>query len=363
MNSPAPLWLVLPTIVIAGLIGALRWWLVDDIAPDRLVNWGLTWCVLGLIIEESGKGTDYADLTYRIFLACGMVCLSKIYGLAALFDGADPKTAAARQRQYDSLALLAAVVVLITGRPVDPGEAGFLWRTWALMVAFNIPLVASSIRGMRACVRELRVAGLSALQRLAFGVLLFATTSWLLGAVLSAGKVLSGGVLDTPGEHWTASACASFAFLTSLAAIPVVRVLSARGGLDRASRIDRKLRPLWEELTAAVPEVVLTKTDVADSELRLYRMTVEIHDALQHLRQFVPDGKSPASHRTTYAIQMVRAAQAKAASGGRTGIATDIENQRSQNRDVAAELEHLMALAKKWPRAKAVAQRDPAGRW
>ncbi|WP_433601897.1 DUF6545 domain-containing protein [Nocardia sp. CA-135953] len=58
-------------------------------------------------------------------------------------------------------------------------------------------------------------------------------------------------------------------------------------GWDRDARIYR--RPLWHDRTA-VPEIVLPADarHGADSITRLFRMTVEIRDALPHLGSCLP---------------------------------------------------------------------------
>ncbi|MEV6273971.1 MAB_1171c family putative transporter [Nocardia sp. NPDC051832] len=353
MNSPAPLWLTVPILVFVGLVTVARWRLVDDTHPDRLVNWALTWALIGVACEEAGKGTEYAEVTYRVFLACGMVSLVKVYGLAALFDGGDARVAAQRQRTYDVFAAIGAVIVMVTGRPADPAEAGFAVRTIVLSLVFSAPLVASSIHVARACVREVRVAGAAPRERLTYGALLVAAVFWIYTAIVSAVKVFGGGASETPGAYWSVSSCLIFLLVTSMPLIALIKVLFARGGWDRVSRVDRRLRPLWQELTAVVPEVVLIERQGTDPESRLYRMMVEIHDALQHLRQYIPEDEPLEGHAGGFADQIARAARVKASGGLARPAAVTSDAPHTRDRDMAAEFEHLLALARAWPRAQA----------
>ncbi|WP_328409194.1 hypothetical protein [Nocardia sp. NBC_00403] len=62
MNSLAPLWLTVPVKAFVGIVTGARSLLVDETFPDRLVNWALTWSAVGAAFEESGAGTEYAEL-------------------------------------------------------------------------------------------------------------------------------------------------------------------------------------------------------------------------------------------------------------------------------------------------------------
>ncbi|MFD6463925.1 DUF6545 domain-containing protein, partial [Streptomyces roseolus] len=76
----------------------------------------------------------------------------------------------------------------------------------------------------------------------------------------------------------------------------------------RDSRKIRRLQPLWRDLTGAIPGIVLHERPDEAARYRLYRMVVEIRDALTQLRLDVPCGA-----------------------------------------DVESELENLLALARDWP--------------
>lgn len=54
----------------------------------------------------------------------------------------------------------------------------------------------------------------------------------------------------------------------------------------RARRDHRRLKPLWADLTSAMPDVVLPLPATTDMEFRLYRKTIEIRDAGLRLRVF-----------------------------------------------------------------------------
>jgi hypothetical protein len=115
-------------------------------------------------------------------------------------------------------------------------------------------------------------------------------------------------------------------------------------------------------LTAAVPEVVLLDDPSAprDSASRLYRMTVEIWDALLHLKPYAPDASELGSPSVTgdqvraYALRAAGAARAKRHGRAPTPNASARGEVRAGKRDRRAELRFLIRLAREWPEAAAV---------
>ncbi|WP_433199776.1 DUF6545 domain-containing protein [Nocardia sp. CA-107356] len=72
--------------------------------------------------------------------------------------------------------------------------------------------------------------------------------------------------------------------------MPLISTLLTHIGWDRTGRYCRRLRPMWADLTAAVPEIVLEMrrdhNGRTDPAIRLHRMTVEIRDSLLHLERY-----------------------------------------------------------------------------
>ncbi|WP_442941357.1 DUF6545 domain-containing protein [Nocardia sp. NBC_00403] len=81
-------------------------------------------------------------------------------------------------------------------------------------------------------------------------------------------------------------------------------------------------------------------------------MLVEIQDALQHLRQYVPAGEPLERHIGAYATQMARAAFVKSSRGRASVGSVGAKRNLPDSRDVAAEFDHLVVLAREWPRVR-----------
>ncbi|WP_280428000.1 MAB_1171c family putative transporter [Nocardia brasiliensis] len=150
-------------------------------------------------------------------------------------------------------------------------------------------------------------------------------------------------------------------FATTLVAGPVVGHLMELAGLDRDGRVCRRLRPLWRDVTAAVPEIVMSPVDGPrrrDTTARLLRMTVEIRDALLHLGPYLSVAPSSAESATTlpdseaklrdYACRLADAARSRRSGTlpPRTGV---VPQPFPTAQDFDTELRQLLDLARVWP--------------
>ncbi len=337
-----------------------RWIFVNDTTSDRLINRTWSWDLTGVLLYELMAALGHPYLAKCLYLGPGMIALSGFYGLARLVDGADAKGARARQRRYDSIAV-AVAVSLIVGAPVAHSMFHFDYTelVWTLS---GIPGSLSGFLFARACVRELRVADSPVREKFTYALLLAFALYWTISWPILLVRSLAGTPPSRPGTVAAVVAVLMLAAITLLTAIPLVTVLVARAGWDRAGRICRRLRPLWCELTAAVPEVVLLDDPSAprDSASRLYRMTVEIWDALLHLKPYAPDASELGSPSVTadnvraYALRAAGAARAKRHGSTPAPSSSARGEVRAGRRDRRAELEFLIGLAREWPKAAAV---------
>ncbi|MEV5837480.1 MAB_1171c family putative transporter [Nocardia sp. NPDC052112] len=338
---------VVPMVVILGFVAAItigRWFLVAETLGDRLVNRALAWDLVGLVLFVCVGRLGAADLAFDLFTIFGAFAVANVFGFARSLDGGDPRTAVRRQRIYDGMAVAAGCVVLvgIMAARTDWGPT-----VWSLT---TVPTAWSGLHITRACLRELRTAGIAAKERLTYGALLFVGGYAAVSTMVSLVRTANGTRPDEPGLPWVIGAYATLVLLTALIAIPLWYAVLARTELDRAGRCCRRLRPLWLALTDAVPEVVLARPS-GGSASRLYRMTVEIRDALVRLRPYVPDVEAHTDIRE-YARGIARAVQAKAAGEApamASGRATPVDP-----RDRTDELRYLLALAVEWPKARAL---------
>ncbi|WP_433727873.1 MAB_1171c family putative transporter [Nocardia sp. CA-129566] len=347
MNSlPAAVMVAIGVFVAAITIG--RWLLVNDTLSNRLINRALAWDLIGLLAFVAVGRLGSADLAFDLFAIFGALTVANVFGFARLLDGADMGTSARRQRTYDAIAAAAGCVVLVgtvatrMGLSVDWGST-----VWLLSA---MPTIWSGLLIIRACVRELRAAEATAKERLTYCALLVVGGYSAVASMIALVRTVHGTRPDQAGPAWAIGTYATLVLLTALIGIPLWNALLAQAGLDRAGRCCRRLRPLWRVLTAAVPEVVLESASqgTGGSASRLYRMTVEIHDALVQLKPFAPDAEAHADIRE-YARCIAQAAQAKADGRSAPVIATGRAAPLALS-DHADELRYLLDLARAWPR-------------
>ncbi|MBF6225627.1 DUF6545 domain-containing protein [Nocardia abscessus] len=360
-----PVSLVIAVVVFVLPMTIGRWLFVNETNSDRLINrtWG--WNLAGVMVYQVVAALGHPYFAQCLYLGLGIMALASFYGLARLVDGADAKGARERQRRYDSIAV-AVAASLVIGTPVAHGifRIDYLEVVWAVLA---VPGCTSGLLFGRACVRELCVADSPVREKFTYGLLLafsiYGAISWPILFV----RALAGTPPSQPGTVLAVLAVLMLGAVTLLTAIPLFIVLLARAGWDRTGRICRRLRPLWRELTVAVPEVVLLRDPSAPREpaSQLYRMTVEIWDALLHLKPYTPDAEELGSpgmsgdevrafaFRAAWAVRAKRHGNAPASNVSARGDA------RAERRDRAAELEFLIRLAREWPKAVAMVGYEP----
>ncbi|WP_067807967.1 MAB_1171c family putative transporter [Nocardia beijingensis] len=360
MNS-VPAALVIPVVVFAALMTIGRWLVVNETSTDRLINRTWSWTVVAVSAYAIVPALDHPYFARCLYLGLAMIALASFYGLARLLDGADSAGAPARQRRYDATAV-AVAVCLICGAPV----AHRVFRIDYTEIVWTLSAIPASVAGFlfgRACVRELRVAGSSAREKFTYALLLMFSIHWSLSWSFMLGRSLAGTPPSEPGTVAAVVSVVMLSVVTVLTAIPLCTVLAARAAWDRTGRRCRRLRPLWRELTTAVPEVVLLGDPSAprDPASQLYRMTVEIWDAILHLKQYAPEGiGSPGATRDqvrAYALRVASAVRAKRdGSAPMPGFHVPDAGQ-DEKRDRAEDLAFLIRLAREWPKAVAMADR------
>ncbi|MEV4240099.1 MAB_1171c family putative transporter [Nocardia sp. NPDC049737] len=345
---------VAPVVAVLGFVAAItigRWFLVADTLSDQLINRALAWDLVGLLIFICVGRLGRADLALDLFTIFGALAVANVFGFARLLDGGDARTAVRRQRTYDRTALASGCVVLVG---IVASHLDWGLTIWSLT---TVPTALSGMLMTRACVRELRAAGLTVQERLTYGALLIVAVYAAISTVVSLVRMTNGTRPDEQGLIWSIGTYATLFLLTALIAIPLWNALLARAELDRAGRRCRRLRPLWQALTDAVPEVVLARPS-GGSASRLYRMTVEIRDALVRLRPYAPDAEAHTDIRE-YARCIAHAVQAKAA-----GESPAMSSGRATPalRDRTDELRYLLDMAAEWPKAHALVRLESPAR-
>ncbi|WP_433525009.1 MAB_1171c family putative transporter [Nocardia pseudovaccinii] len=382
MTSPIPGLITWPVLTCMTLVLAGRWWLLRDSIVDRLINRALAAGLFEYLLREAwfqqslawllpGHDSDVVNIARQLSLGATVLAVSNIYGFVKLWAGADPAHTWRRQWRYYLVTLTATAVILIAGTPARHADQlidqALGWPAVVVWVAFSLPLGATALLAGRVSVREMRAAGATTWQERALYTALLATIVGL-GAIAvvfpleTAISVMTGQPSFDPEMHWKAwsgfllSAVGAPAVVT----VPLISTLLTHTGWDRTGRYCRRLRPMWTDLTAAVPEIVLEirhdhnrRTDPA---IRLHRMTVEIRDSLLHLKRYShnPDNLTTTEGDPhTYARRIAEAIATKTAGHPPNASRLTPRHQIHPGaRDLTAELRQLLALAKAWPHVR-----------
>ncbi|MFE7745212.1 MAB_1171c family putative transporter [Nocardia sp. NPDC057455] len=343
--------------VLAGRVSLLR-----DTTVDQLVNRLFLWGLLSLLLYRCTMTPGMASLAHQLALGCTVMSSMCLQGIVRIwaFD-ADPVAVWRRHRVCCLIAAGCVAVILLAGtsarhegRLVElKGDVEGL-VVWG---AFCLPLLVNTSLLSRMCLRELRSGGIGPAGKLVSGAIGWAAMLFGVNLALSMVQAITGwqgGGMHLIRVEATVTLC--LALDATVVAIPLVRMLLSAAGLDRAARACRRLHPLWRDLTAAVPEIVLRPDvgDRADAPTRLVRMTVEIQDALLHLRRFAPEPVPAAGSGcpiTEYAHQVACATRARQAGWAPAGSST--AQLPVPAADFDTELRQLLDLARVWPAVRA----------
>ncbi|WP_280469905.1 MAB_1171c family putative transporter [Nocardia brasiliensis] len=357
MNSAPPVFTTIIVVLVLGVICG-RWFLVNETLTDRLINRALTWDVSAVSAYAFVAGIGYPDLAQRVFLAVGFLALSNAFGFVVTLGGRDLRKGWRRQRRYDTIATLAGFVVACCAAVNEmawfPAVLPAVDWDGVLWMAVDACLVVIAGLLGRACIRDLRIPGATTREKSTYCALLAVALYTAIASVYRSLCTLSGVSPQHMSAGWAVGSFTVLAILAMLISIPLVDAVLIHAGLDRAGRCCRQLRPMWHDLTTAVPEVVLplAHTEHPGSNARLYRMTVEIRDALLHLKQFVPDpetGETP--DLGTYARGIAEATRQKL-----HGMPPSYPRHavRFPAGDRTTELRNLLALSREWASARVV---------
>ncbi|QIS14852.1 MAB_1171c family putative transporter [Nocardia arthritidis] len=329
---------------------------------DRLFNRLGMWSLLALLLYRCAPARSLTDPVHQLALGCVIVMLMCCYAIVRAWeDGADSPAALRRYRVCVGIGLGLTCVVLLAGRcarprgvPVDLGPTG---PGLVVTAAFGVPLTVAGWVLIRNWIREFRLAESSFGGKFVCSCLIAANLIVSVVATLSGVQLVTGWSRPDLGPQLVrfemVTTFCTFV-TTTLAAIPVVVTLITRAGLDRNGRVCRRLWPLWRDLTAAVPEIVLTPPvdTPLNAEARLLRMTVEIRDALLHLGPYLPADTRPESdwRPADYARGLSYATKSRMA-GLPPVAADDASRSVPIAHDFDTELRLLTGLAKVWPQS------------
>ncbi|WP_433658589.1 MAB_1171c family putative transporter [Nocardia sp. CA-128927] len=355
MSSPVPAVLAVPVIVFVVLVVLGRRLLLHHTMIDRLLNRALGWAGIGLVLWERGIAPQIGSLTHQLAMGALMMETASLYGTAKLWAGADPDTARRRQRIYDLAGVVTVVIILIVGTSArQQGRLLGQSPTWEAVLVWAImwfPLITCGRLVWRSALRELRSGDAPPAERLLYGTLVATMVVGCGGLALSAAQLTGWWPVDDPQlARWAGPAFGATFLGCSILAVPLVAQVLTAAGWDRSGRRWRTLRPLWVDLTAAVPEIVLPP-DKPSPDARLLRTTVEIRDALMQLHRYLPADQataldSPSNER--YAWQLRQAIAAKHNGTAPATAPREVDRFGAPSNDIDADIRGLLDLARVW---------------
>lgn len=341
-----------PALVLTTTVVVARWTLLRRTTVDRLINAALSWSVAGAVGYWSADRLGATGVGPQILLSTGFLATANIYGVAASFAGLESGATGERRRRLRNIvaAVIGAALLIVlsgAGRALSLDRVADWYRiTWLASSGIS---VVSTVLIAWAALRELRRGGARSEQLAFLGLFAVAALAGTLTTVSIARVVVTGTSLPLDGGRFgNASPFLVQAGFALLAAVPLGHRALERFGLDRAGRDRRLLRPMWRDVTAAVPEVVLHRPDDTgrDSAARRYRMQVEILDALVRLRRYAPGAPPDAADAAGYARWIASAVAAKS-HGAEPDAAT------AHITDIVPTPVALMDIARRWEAAAA----------
>ncbi|WP_435593123.1 MAB_1171c family putative transporter [Nocardia sp. bgisy118] len=354
-------WAIIGSLI---LVLAGRFLLVRDTVIDYLVNRLLLCSLLTLLLYRWSKTGPFAGVVEQLAIGCVVLSTTYLLGIARLEGpNEDMSRVRRRERRYCAIALACTAAILFAGWSADaeglPLDFGIGWQGFLFFLSFSVPITANTVLFAIRGIRELQTGSREAVEKLValalVAVDVFSWTSQLLCvSQLVFGRPDLGPHL--PRVEWTFTVC--IAANGVLLALPLATALGEAAGLDAAGRSRRRLRVLWRDLTEAVPEIVMPPGVGTGSHGRLFRMTVEIRDAILHLGPYLPpvhdegdDLRGGRGELDRFAHRLALATAARK-SGAQPGNPRGAELLELPARDFDADLRQLRELSRAWVRMR-----------
>ncbi|MEV6426880.1 MAB_1171c family putative transporter [Nocardia sp. NPDC051463] len=371
MSSPIPGVVAWAVIGYVTVLLSARLWFGGQAVVDRLVNHMGLWSIATLLIFRCASTPTIDDPANQLALVCILMNTTYLYSVGRLAEADSEPDAVWRYQRNAALLALAATasIVLVAASARYAGQSVDLHLTGVgLVIGCAFAVTYNTFVINRICLGALRHVDTPRAARIVC-IGLIGSNVVICGAHALSLSQLATEWPDGPQLSLVHAAFTVWvAINATLHAIPLVAELVLRAGMDRATRTCRQLLPLWRDLTAAVPEIVMPvdARHGSDPVTRLLRMTVEIRDAMLHLGAYLPAEADETQRNTVrasesdrgiadYAHRLVRAVQARRAGLPPAGTGAPSLLPVVAH-DFDAELAHLIDLARIWPRAKAAVE-------
>ncbi|MEV0247151.1 MAB_1171c family putative transporter [Nocardia sp. NPDC050712] len=359
MSSLVPGFVAWPLTIGIAVLAVGRFLLCRATTLDRVINQLFAWGAVGMLLYRFSAMPGAAGPVYELALGCVVMTTTYLYAIGCIRRGGyDPDTLRRRQRWCGGAGLVAAAAILIAGATAradgQPVEMSLSGPGLVFVFAIGVPVAFNTAVWLRMLLREFRSTDLTSTElALGAGMTLAIGFAWVV-QVLSILQLVTGWPQlgpQLPRAELVFTVCLAVNGLAP--GFPLVLALVRAARLDRAGRACRRLEPLWRDLTAAVPEIVLRPVAGADPATRVFRMTVEIRDALLHLTPYLP-AAAPTENRgglEDYARRVAHAAGER-----RAGSAPAHESVTARlplgGGDFDSDFRQLLDLARVWRRVR-----------
>lgn len=374
-------------VLISGvLVWGARRVLLEPTRANRRINAGLLIGCACIALRDARVSSAIAELAPGVLTVDRLYLLSEqaiivfaatyfLVGCSWLVER-EPAFLAPLTYGFAACAVVFEIVVGLVARSHDavPG----LNSGWAIVATSTSPLVAASslvahngflywmaLTWLYLAARELRRRPSGREMAICLGVAAFATVlSIHLTAITVAALEQIGGRHSAftaelaRNDNW--SSVLYVGAVMTMCAVPVGRTVGDRLHYDRASRLRRRLVPLWRELTTACPEVVHPDAPglaTERSRYLLHRTVIEVRDCMLMLSRPPVGGSAgelPGRSDMRTALRIaIRAATYEMVSRGRAS---------DEPSDLWHDAEQLCLVASYWPQAKLRVATRAAGR-
>lgn len=239
------------------------------------------------------------------------------------------------------------------------------WQYAAYFVIYAIPSLTFSGVVLGVSVKGVRRAPYRRGRRLFGALIALALVSVVDTASMAVAAVMTAlGVTNGFTEFRVAVNGATTMFILVcmciIAVRPALREMMVTFGFDGASRMRRRLAPMWRTLVGAVPEVVLElhpiDRNALPPEMALHRMCVEIRDAILVVDDYPQFGWAPAVDEDPEFNIAVGLHLSCIARAGGLEPGSGRDRIVSSSVDLRSEAFELSRLSKVWERAGRIAR-------
>lgn len=307
-TSALSVWWTIPLLVwVTGTLTLRSAVLIDRRAVDRAAHQWFGWMVVVVVLREpwtqhllEGMGFELSDirvLTHTAALAAAVAIL--LLGLYWRDDRLPAKRLALHLYLGAASLGVALWIISLPAREhhiaVEELEN---WRTGLYFAIYDLPTpLAASLMALTALGLVLER---STLPRLVLGVLLLGA---IIGSTIDHAGRLASGIFLSFGVHNgltepRGGPLTDLMYLPILTAITVVAFPSivtsirVRRGRDASSQAVKILGPVWNRLTAAMPDYRLNQThSLASPAEQEHRMRIEIEDTIEAMNRYLPAGE------------------------------------------------------------------------